>query len=276
MLRHVMLTGASVIAMTAAASAADMYMPGPAGPGGYKDDYVPVNTWTGFYFGANGGYGWSATGSKDLDIIFPGFPPPNSLAVGQTADPAGGFGGAQIGYNWQVSRFVLGVETDIQISAIAGTKNSVTPLGGGANFVSANSTNVDWFGTVRGRLGYSWDHFLVYATGGFAYGKVVEQQTGSLTGFGPGSFQLGQVSKSGIQTGYTLGGGVEFKPAWAFFSSPNWSVKVEYQYINLGSERATGTVFGFLPIETNAHDDAFHTVRVGLNYHIPSGYEPLK
>jgi outer membrane immunogenic protein len=275
---HAAAAVAAILGVGGTASAADVYS------GGMKDGpvYVPANTWTGFYFGANGGYGWDATGSKNLDVtlgpIF-GFGPFGPFTAGRTAEPEGGFGGAQIGYNWQRDRIVFGIESDIQISDISGGKTSVTPLGGGiASFSLADQTNVDWFGTLRGRLGYVWDSSLVYFTGGLAYGKVNELAVGSLTGVPVvGSIELGHAAKSDIQTGYVLGGGIEFKPGWGFMSSPNWTVKAEYQYINLGSERLTGSaILGLFPVTTNEHDNAFHTVRVGINYHIPNGYEPLK
>jgi len=259
------------VAALATAGAADMYRAPDAG--GYKDAYVPVSSWTGFYAGVNGGYGWDAVGSKNLDVTVPAVP--FTFTAGQYSEPSGGFGGGQIGYNWQVNRFVLGVETDIQISDISGSKTSATPLFRSVDFVSQNQTDIDWFGTVRGRLGYGWDNTLVYFTGGLAYGLVDDRQTGSLSTPG-GSFQLGQVARKDVETGYVLGGGIEFKPMWGFLASPNWSVKAEYQYINLGSEKMTGTALGFLPITTNSHQIELNTVRVGLNYHIPTGYEPLK
>ena len=139
------LTSALVLA-AASANAADIYRPEA---GGYKDGpaYVPVNTWTGFYIGANGGYGWNANHHSD-DLL----------------DPAGGFGGGQIGYNWQGGfgfgpHLVLGIEADIQGADISDS-------------VAGVKSQVNWFGTVRGRIGYAFDRTLIYGTGGFAYGEV--------------------------------------------------------------------------------------------------------
>src|SRR5579864_4625414 len=100
MFRRFVLTSVSVLALTAAANAADIYVPGPAGPGGYKDAWYP--TWAGFYIGVNGGYAWSDHSDKFAVAPFTGL------------DPQGGFGGGQIGYNWQSANFVFGVEADIQ------------------------------------------------------------------------------------------------------------------------------------------------------------------
>ncbi len=112
--------GASMLAVAAAAivpaSAADMYR---AEPGGYKDApvYVPANTWTGFYLGVNGGYGWSAGNLSVTGVDADGEDAPN-VHGNAKIDGNGGFGGAQIGYNWQQGHMVLGVEADIQGASI--------------------------------------------------------------------------------------------------------------------------------------------------------------
>ena len=142
MLHRTLLTAASVIALTASANAADLYRGAPAA-GGYKDTPNIGVTWTGFYFGANGGYGWS---NKEDPI-----------------KPDGGFGGGQIGYNIQQGNIVFGVESDFEGADI--TKDGIVS---GRNVTA----KMDWFGTVRGRLGYAYDRALIYGTGGFAYGEI--------------------------------------------------------------------------------------------------------
>jgi outer membrane immunogenic protein len=264
-----LLAAASIAAsfgFTAGANAADLYA------GGLKDAYVVAPSWGGFYFGANGGYGWDASGSKNLDVNVANIA---TFTAGQTATVDGGFGGAQIGYNWQQGHLVFGLETDIQVSDIQASKTTVTPLGGPFNFNATDKAEIDWFGTFRGRIGYLYDNTLLYFTGGLAYGKVVESAVGNLGIAGFGNIQLGQVGKSDLQTGYVLGGGVEFKPGAIL--GPNWTVKLEYQYINLGSENMTGTaILGLVPLSTNSHDNEFQTIRFGVNYHLPAGYAPLK
>jgi outer membrane immunogenic protein len=108
---------------------------------------------------------------------------------------------------------------------------------------------LNWFGTVRGRLGYAFGPTLVYGTGGFAYGEVENSSAG--------------FSKTDTQTGWVAGGGIEHK------FNPSWSVKAEYQFISLDSDDSKK--FG-------SSDDnlEINTVRVGLNYHLGHGYEPLK
>ena len=251
MIRRLVLASASVIALSAAANAADMYVPGPV-PGGYKDAPYVV-TWSGFYAGVNGGYGWSESSNQLANTVVP---------FGGLA-PSGGFAGGQIGYNWQGivhPHLVLGIEADFQGAGISASATDVNN--------NEYKSQLDWFGTVRGRLGYALDQTLVYATGGLAYGNVENRavtHSGNL-------FQ-----NTGTETGYVLGAGVEYK------LSPAWSVKAEYQYINLGSNdpvNAAGTTYKAQIASqggvATVNDDAYHTVRLGLNYHIAPAYEPLK
>jgi outer membrane immunogenic protein len=219
MLRSILLAATSVIALTAAASAADMYR-APA-EGGYKDTpYLGVN-WGGLYVGANAGYGWSAN-SDNLD-------------------PTGPFGGAQVGYNFQRGNFVFGAEADFQ----------------GAHISDSNAfekSEMNWFGTIRGRLGYTFGSALVYGTGGFAFGNV-ENSIAAVHPF----------SNSETQTGWVAGGGVEYKV------TPAWSAKGEYQYLDLDANSSTG------PLGLGKEDRTqAHTFRIGLNYFWGTSYDPLK
>ncbi len=208
----------SVVAL-ASANAADIYA-GPAG--GYGPAYAAVN-WSGLYVGVNGGYGWSA----NSDFL----------------DPTGGFGGGQIGYNFQRGNIVFGLETDFQGSAI-----SDSGWGG--------KSALDWFGSVRGRLGYAFDRTLVYATGGFGYGNVSNG----------GCFQ-GDCGGSETQAGWVVGAGVEYK------ITPVWSAKAEYQYFDLDAPYSSPV--GPLGYGSGDHTQ-FSTVRLGVNYFFGGGFEPLK
>jgi outer membrane immunogenic protein len=228
--------------------------------------------WNGFYVGINGGYGFAA---RDEGVTFnetfatlPFFGP---AAVGSLS-PAGGFGGFQIGGNLQLGSFVFGLEADFQWSDISDTSaGSVTPYlapGGIATMTSKNS--VGSFGTLRPRIGFAWDRTLVYATGGLAWGGIThELRWNDNFGF------TAQDRTSSSQVGYVVGGGFEH----AF--SHNLSLKLEYQYIDLGSTSykaaelfgAAATAFAIL---TDTHTD-FHTVRIGLNYKFGDRREvPLK
>ena len=237
MFRRIVFASASVLALTAAAHAADIYVSAPAGPGGYKDTWSP--TWAGFYVGVNGGWAWAAKDQwVDPVVNFSGI------------RPEGGFGGGQIGYNWQSGHFVLGAEVDIQGAGIS-DKGRDPP------FTDTFKSRLDYFGTVRGRLGYAFGSSLLYATGGFAYGGIKND--------------LDIFKNHETATGYTIGGGWEYK------FSPAWSVKAEYQYINLGRNdpHFNGANVCTIP-GLRCEDDAFHTVRAGVNYHIGTAYLPLK
>jgi outer membrane immunogenic protein len=125
--------------------------------------------WSGFYVGANVGYGW---GSGHTEIV--GLPDPE-FGLPRTAldtNPKGVIGGAQIGYNWQVGSLVTGLEADIQGSGIKGSTSRTVSIGGGPATLTA-SEKLNWFGTVRGRLGFSaTPDLLLYGTGGLAYGST--------------------------------------------------------------------------------------------------------
>jgi outer membrane immunogenic protein len=237
---------------------------------------VPLN-WAGFYAGVNGGYGWTNTNSNVAVAVdgFGGFfnGPAGTYTANGGAQPEGGFGGGQFGYNWQRDRFVFGIETDIQGAGLTDKKNltfSDTAFVGPGFGPSTGVENreIDWFGTLRGRLGYSFDRTLIYFTGGLAYGGVKEQLVVS-NPFNPGTLDL---NGDNTRAGYVLGGGVEYKV------SPAWSIKGEYQDINLGSQTLSGINTGFFTDHntTNARDYNFSTVRVGVNYHVLPVYEPLK
>ena len=268
-MRTIFLLFTSAVALLSGpAFAADIYRPEA---GGYKDApvYVPVNTWTGFYFGGNGGYAWDA-GRRNIDYADFGtiggaaFSAPDRS---RRAEPEGGFGGGQFGYNWQRDRLVLGIETDLQGGDISDSRSGLTALGG--LFRARSST--DWFGTVRGRVGLAYDRALIYFTGGFAYGDVRDRIDFESIG-GP----TARLRRDETDTGFVLGGGLEYK------FTPSWSIKSEYQYIDLGSTRLsstfnpTGAAGDTETVRTNSIDHNFHTVRVGINYHLGQDYEPLK
>jgi outer membrane immunogenic protein len=260
------------------ANAGDIF--GPAMPGGNKD--VPYSPeWQGIYFGVDGGGAWNANSVKNRDINGSVGPVLFSVPTAGT-DPSGGFTGSLGGYNFQRGAFLFGVEMDIHASDISDSRsrgignvivNGVNVTVPAGLLSSTATTSLDWFGTVRGRLGYTWASTLVYFTGGFAYGRINDE----LTVHGPLGGPLAQFSRNNdTETGYVLGGGIEFKPRWWFLSSPNWSVKVEYQYINLGSERLSGTAIAGIPVTTTEVEHAFNNVLIGLNYHLPACCEPLK
>jgi outer membrane immunogenic protein len=272
-----MLGAFGAIALTASAFPADLYR--GEEPVSLKDSGpVPVNSWTGFYAGVNGGYAWSNTDARSIHIFHSGGTPNPAGPYSYGLDESGAFGGGQVGFNYQISRFVAGVEADIQGSDIKGHSHTsfASQLPNAAAFDYNPSKETDWFGTARLRLGWVLTpQALIYATGGAAFGKVAYDAHYIFTDPGCciGSFGLAKASENAA--GFVVGGGVEYAV------SPGWSLKAEYQYIDLGSQAVTGALFfsnGTPSGETfkTAFETRLQTLRLGLNYHINTAYEPLK
>lgn len=214
------VAGAAVVGTASAADLARRAPPPPmkAPPPAY------VFTWTGFYIGVNGGYGFGKSKWTDLTSAF---------------DVKGGMAGGTLGYNWQYGQFVYGVEGDGDWSAMRGTAD---PTACGPTC----RTRSDFLSTVRGRVGIAMDRFMPYATGGVAIGNL---RADVLPGF-DGVDQT--------RTGWTAGGGGEY----AF--APNWSVKAEYLFVNLG-KTGCSTVCGLAA--GNNVGFTSNVVRGGINYH---------
>ena len=226
--------------------------------------FVQPFTWTGFYLGVNAGYGFG-TGSS---AITTGQVAANVANVAGGARPAnvdlrpeGFIGGGQVGYNWQFGSFVTGIEADLAYTDFSETRTVVTtPLSGVGSLNNTFRQHLEYFGTVRGRLGIAADRTLFYATGGFAYGGVDNR----VDFFGPaGNLQFTGATRRNRE-GYTVGGGIEH----AF--AGNWSVKAEYLYFDLGRETVNVAVIagsggGGTGYDTRFRNDG-HIVRAGLNY----------
>ena len=149
-MKRVVLAGLGMVALAASAEAADL----PRRYDASTADYVPVNNWTGFYIGINGGGAWGD--SKWTSI--------------GTFDVTGGMVGGTVGYNWQLTQWVFGLEGDVDWTNINGTSNAVCSAG--------CTTSNSWLATVRGRIGYAFDRFLPYITGGLAIGDIKASQPG--------------------------------------------------------------------------------------------------
>lgn len=290
--KPVLAAAMASLGLTTIASAADLPLPertytkAPA--------YVaPVYDWTGFYVGGNLGYGWGRSNST-LALTDPGAGATlNSAASKFNMD--GVIGGGQIGYNWQSGRWVFGLETDIQGANQKGGMSSTCAGGTIAVMDSACarghvgdsvldvtpafpvtyslSEKLDWFGTVRGRIGPTvTPTLLAYVTGGLAYGNV--STTGSVSGtniIGPNGGGAtntpfaNTVSSSTLKTGWTVGVGLEG------VISGNWTAKIEYLYVDLGTVSSSfGTALvapsGALAGSSSTAHITDNVLRAGINY----------
>ncbi|MFT0859745.1 outer membrane protein [Ancylobacter sp. G4_0304] len=219
---------------------------------------IPPFSWTGFYLGGNAGYGWgegSANWGSYLDYYYGGWDQYGSTGG---SDPEGWFGGFQIGYNYQlVNNVVLGIEADFQFGALDDRLNytASTTAGGftDTDFGTLDS-KIEAFGTVRGRIGYAFDRFLPYATGGLAWGNVKMSENWST--YYNGVYQpaaSGSASTSETLWGWTVGGGGEYAV------TDNWTLKAEYLYADLGDinwDSDAGTRV----------DVKVQTLKLGVNY----------
>jgi outer membrane immunogenic protein len=206
-IRRIALTATVLLAWSGCALAADPV---------YEEPVVAsVYDWSGVYLGVQGGYGWA-----DADVTIFTAPP----TVG-SVDLDGPFVGALAGYNFQSGNFVFGIEGDVNKSWIELDDDD-------------GDAEIDWFGSVRGRVGYAWDRTLLFGTAGiaFASGEV-------------SSIVVGEDDDLSF-TGWTAGLGVEH----AF--TDNWLGRAEYRYYDFGTEDITrGEV-----------DLTMHTVSVGIAY----------
>ena len=247
MTRRLMM-GAAAAAMTVAtvvsAQAADL----PTRKAPPAPVYVPpVFNWTGFYVGVNAGGIWSS-GSRSATLVDPGFAWLSTYFPGGIGNNQSGFiGGGQVGYNYQWTSWVFGAEADFQGTTLNKTYNyASTPFGSIVNgtiiptalvgdhlYVNAKA-NLDWLGTVRGRVGFVAtpdNRLLIYGTGGLAYaGGSSSYNVYDAVG---GAYWSGNPSST--RTGWTIGGGVEY--AW----TNNITIRAEYLYVDLGSRTINTT-----------------------------------
>ena len=220
------LTGVATV--SGAASAADIARPiYKAPPAGV----LPVAyDWTGFYVGGHVGYGWADKSWAD------------SVGLFDISHQANGFlGGAQAGFNYQIGMFVLGIEGDWSWSNMSGNSNVL-----GATF----NTDVNWTATLAGRAGLAFDRWLVYGKGGVAWANDHYS-----TNFYPLSTDI-----TDTRVGWVVGAGVEY----AF--APQWTAKIEYNYMDFGSERVS-----FAPGFATDIDQKVQTVKFGINYKFGAG-----
>jgi outer membrane immunogenic protein len=300
-MKRILIGSAVVVSLLSATSAfaADL----AARPYTKAPIYVdPGYNWTGFYVGGNVGYSWGRSSSTQSFIDTASGAILNSNAF--KFDMNGIIGGGQIGYNWQKDKWVFGLEADIQGSAQKGNGNALCP-GGPATSTTTTpaavngtctvghigdtvpfnvaalpvtnnlSEKLEWFGTVRGRIGPTiTPTILAYVTGGLAYGEV--RATNTVTGTNlvgaqnvntPPTFVAVFASSSNTFTkvGWTVGAGIEG------VVSGNWTAKIEYLYMDLGNVSGSfvtpiiATSGAFVTSQYSSHITD-NILRIGVNY----------
>lgn len=240
-------TGVAVLALLTvplAASAADLK---PAPPVYKAPPMMPVFSWTGFYIGGNIGGAWDNTTISDGLFGLSFNNGNNGVFVG----------GGQVGFNYQVSNVVFGLEGDFDWAA--NNNNTVTGVIGPLGHTFTASANDRWMATIAGRLGYAFDRWLLYVKGG---GGWVGADSFTVTDLTTGASVTAGSSNS--VSGWLFGGGFE----WAFAN--NWSLRAEYDYLGLSGRSLT--IPATFPVVA-LHGDTFTTGRnnvqmatVGINY----------
>jgi outer membrane immunogenic protein len=235
-MKRILLTTAAlgVLGLGSPALGADlpMYSKAPVAP--------PVYDWTGFYVGGFGGYGFG-----NHNLVFP--PGPNNGFANFDAnwESHGGFGGGEIGYNWQSGELLFGIEADGVGANINGTDNSAIGQNG---FAQIDSNKLKWVASLRARGGITVDRLLLFFDGGWAVGDVDH------TDINPG---VGVDKFSNHRNGLAAGGGL------AYAITNNLIGKVEYRYYDLGTYHRTAPTDGVAAYNVS---NTYSTVLLGLDY----------
>jgi outer membrane immunogenic protein len=305
-MKKLFLASVALVALHAGGPASATDMPVKARPAPPPQVFI----WTGFYVGVNAGYGW---GNTSADIV--SSDPASATFLNQPAagEPAfsssfassfrqkGGIVGVQAGYNWQFAgNWVAGFETDIQYARVTDSFSNrifVLPglFGAGFPFDLTSERRLEWFGTVRGRLGVLlYPNLLIYGTAGLAYGhtqasasivnapppgftNTTNYPAGGLTfscnATAPATATCYAGSGSRTSVGWAAGAGFEFS-IWA-----NWTAKLEYLHVDLGGQTvrlispppSTPGVF----IDYGFDRQRVDIVRAGINYRFDWGKAPV-
>ena len=231
-MKKLLVAGAALAVLIGTpAFAADMPLKAPPAP-----PPPPPFSWTGFYIGGELGGAW-ANGHVTDSL--------HGLSVSSSHD--GWLGGAVVGYNLQTSNIVFGIEADFDGTSLKATGSGVFIPGVGTLQASAKT---DWITTVAGRVGFAAaDRALFYVKGGGGW----VGNTASITNLNTGA----AVSASNTNSGWLLGAGIEY----AF--APQWSAKLEYDYIGLRSWSWNSTVF---PGDTFTASRNISEFKAGINY----------
>jgi outer membrane immunogenic protein len=294
-MKHLLLatTALAAVAIASQASAADL---GTAAPAYTKAPAIdPGHDWSGFYIGANGGYGFghqsiSYTPNDGLANAFVnpvvvGAPAGTRLGSTDAFHQNGGLGGIQGGYNWSLpNHFMVGIEADFDGASAHGHSDSLHP------FLTTSPTatlltfaldqKLEWFGTLRGRIGFSpASNLLLFASGGLAYGHVVESATISSAGSSISAGTVGLNANCHQAVPCYVANGTRTSIGWAagagaeYALTRNITMRAEYLHVDLGKSSLTSLFNNDNPTlasasaTTNFSAAAFDTVRFGVNYH---------
>lgn len=231
-MNKLLLAATAAVVMTSGVAAADFGVMTQPAPMAYV---APPADWTGFYAGVFGG-----VAGADFNLVPVGVPGAGFFTTGR-----GAIGGIQVGADYQFDSFVVGAVADIAISGVEGV--SETTVGG--IVVSGYRSHLDYLGTLRARAGFTpTDNLLIYAHGGFAYGRSTP------------TFTVGGVDAPGFvatnRAGWTIGAGLEYAV------TENISVQTEYAYTDLGNPTVTDATAPGQATESLK----LHTVKAGVNF----------
>jgi outer membrane immunogenic protein len=174
----------------------------------------------------------------------------NKLNNNDAAFTAGGL----LGYNYQMDKLVLGVETDFNYLGFSDSSKS-TAAEQDVTITTSSNLDANWFGTIRGRLGFALDNVLIYGTGGAAYGDI--EGKGKVFATDGVQSATWKGSDNNVKWGWTVGGGAEY-------GIDNWSLGLEYLYVDLGSGNWSDTI-ATSQLKGDANY-AFSTVRATVKY----------
>ena len=203
--------GSALLGMGVPASAADMAVKAAPPP-----PVIPIYNWSGFYIGANGGWGQS---HNCWDFVFLAGP----VFSDGCRDRSGGVLGGQVGYRWQSNQFVFGLEAQGDWADLSNTRVSLLDP------TLSTRVKTDGIGLFTGQLGWAWNAALLYVKGGAAVTSNRLDILDTLTG-------IGLVSASATRWGGTLGVGFEYG------FTPNWSFGAEYNHLWMGTSNNSFTV----------------------------------
>jgi outer membrane immunogenic protein len=227
---RLMFFGIAAGLISAAALAADLPSYDPYRPEGLVDPVSARYDWTGFYSGAQLGYAWGGADAEDV-----------TAGDSFSYDPDGWVGGVHLGYNWQRDAVVAGLEGDLELAHIEDSDE---------NGDIQVSSDVDWQGSLRGRVGASFGNMLIYGTAGAAYAgfesRIDNEATSETDSF------------DNSRWGWTAGAGLEVG------MTESVSVRAEYRYSDFGTKTVASD--DAAPGDTFEFDESWHSLRLGASY----------